>query len=59
MALDFGAEGAEAFLDSTEPAIDLADIADLRFALGTKSGDEQGHAGSDIRAGQFGAPEFV
>jgi len=38
--LDFGAEGAEALLDPAEPAIDLADIADLRFSFRAKSGNE-------------------
>jgi len=39
-ALDFGAEGTEAFLDSAEATVDLTDVANLRFSLRAKGGDE-------------------
>src|SRR5271166_5830941 len=58
LALYLGAQTAEALVDALEAAVDLADVLDHGFALGAEGGDQHGHAGANIRAGQPGTTKF-
>src|SRR4051812_30826218 len=49
-ALDPRAERAQPLVDPLVAAVDLADVADLRLALGAERGDEHRHAGADVGA---------
>src|SRR5439155_14626981 len=49
-ALDARAEGPQPLVDPLVAAVDLADVADHRGALGRKRGYEHRHAGTDVRA---------
>ena len=49
-ALDFGAEGAEALVDTLVAAVDLPDVPDRGAPVGAERCDHHGHAGADVRA---------
>src|SRR5688572_1834345 len=51
-ALDAGAEVAQTLVDPLVAAVDLPDVPDRGRALGAKRGDQHGHAGADVRAGE-------
>ena len=58
-SFDPGAEGFESFLDAAKAPVDLRDIANLGFPISTQSGNQQGHARSNIGTGEFCSPEFI
>ena len=51
-SLDLCAKRPEPLLDPLVAAVDLADVVDHAAALRAQGGDQQRHAGADIRAGQ-------
>ena len=52
IALDRGAERAQALVDPLVAAVDLADVADRRGALGAEARDQHRHPGADVGARQ-------
>ncbi len=50
---DLGAQRGQFLIHLFVSTVNLADIADGRFALGRKGGQNQGHTGADIRAFHF------
>src|SRR5919112_5838036 len=51
LALDAGAERAQALVDALVPAVDLADVVDLGLALRAQRRDQHRHARPDVRRG--------
>src|SRR5215471_18350471 len=49
LALDPGAEVAQALIDALVSAIDVANVADLGHAVGGQRRDQHRHAGADVR----------
>src|SRR5215217_2768340 len=47
-AIDVGPEAAQPLVDALVAPVDLADVADDRFAVGGQGGQQQGHAGADV-----------
>src|ERR671916_1171044 len=50
LALDARPERAQALVDPLVPAVDLADVVDLRLALRAQRRDQHRHAGTDVGA---------
>ena len=57
--MDLGAEGTKTLLDSAEAPVDLSDIPNLGFTIGTKRGDEKSHSRTYVRAGELCSAKFV
>ncbi len=52
------AELAKPVVEGFVAPLDLADVVDHALALGTESGDDKGHAGADVGAGEVLAMEL-
>src|SRR5918998_934291 len=57
LALDARPERAQALVDPLVPAVDLADVVDLRLPLGAQRRDQDGHARADVRRGDALTPQ--
>src|SRR5438876_2323810 len=59
LAPDPRADRVEPLLDPLVAAVDLMDVVDDALAFGAERGEQQGHAGADVGAGDLRAVQAV